>query len=178
MKPECRVHVVDKIGHADFHCCPGQTGRSYDECHRSLLVSKDMLDTGADLSSATVGTSHLSRQGIVDFSFAMDLRAQTVFFQMIFVGLWPVDGIGPDIAGCIVRIKEEWKVRPIVAGSVGCFLFAGQPIVPINAHMVLVAEHEHSKINPVSASFTLAYLIVQRASRSFCASFLSLFFLF
>ncbi|GCD75498.1 hypothetical protein NBRC3299_1790 [Acetobacter pasteurianus NBRC 3299] len=49
MKPECPVHVVDKIGHTNFHCCPGQTDRPYDERHRSLFVSKDMLDMGADL---------------------------------------------------------------------------------------------------------------------------------
>lgn len=49
IKPDCTVYVVDKIGHADFYCCSGQTDRPYDERHRSLSVSKDVLDTGADL---------------------------------------------------------------------------------------------------------------------------------
>ncbi|GAJ30361.1 hypothetical protein AA0498_1058 [Acidomonas methanolica] len=33
MKPDGPVHIMDDIGHANFHHCPGQADRSHEEPH-------------------------------------------------------------------------------------------------------------------------------------------------
>lgn len=63
MKPEGAVHIVEKIGHADFHGHPGQTDRSYEEGLRFVLVSKDELNMGTVFRFATVGASDMISHG-------------------------------------------------------------------------------------------------------------------
>lgn len=132
MKPDGPVHVVDDIGHANLHRCPGQADRSHDEPHWTFLVGENMLDAGTDLRLAAVGASDMSWQGFARLPFAVDTRAQASCFQMGLIRLRAIGGIHPDIAGRIVGVEQHRELGTVMAGRVRRLPFPDQPMAPVD----------------------------------------------
>src|SRR5689334_19755952 len=56
VEPEVAAHVIRQIGKTDLHPRPRQANGTDHQSHRSLLISKHMLDGGAYCGLAGIGS--------------------------------------------------------------------------------------------------------------------------
>jgi hypothetical protein len=77
----------------------------------------------------------------------MDLRAQQAAGEKRLIGLGAIGGIGPDVAGGVVRIDQFGQQRPIVARRIADPPTADQAMPAIDAEMIFITKGRDRQID-------------------------------
>jgi hypothetical protein len=134
---------VSQIGHADLHLRPRQADGAHEQRHAVLLRSKDMLDAGADPRTRGIGLGLLLGKPAPRWLAELDPLRQAAPLQHFQVALGAVGGVGPDAAGGVPGIQQNWKAAAVVLSGIGDRPPADQSMPPVDADMALVAEDRH-----------------------------------
>src|SRR3954467_2848736 len=174
-QPGGTAHVVNDVGEANLHRRPREPNGPNHETHRSLLMGQDVLNGGAYLWLGPVRAGDVQRHGPAGRLLAMDLRAQAVIGEVLLVGLRAVGHVGPQVARGIVSF--ETRFDSCAPSWRAAFVAAQVRINPCRRSMPMWFLYPNAgtarsvRGDPSSEGFAFENLTVQRASRSFWASF-------
>jgi hypothetical protein len=79
--------------------------------------------------------------------FAVDAAGEAMGGEMRLVLLGAVGGVSPDPARCVGPVEEPDELRAVVTGRIGRAPGPDQPMAPVDAEMVLVAEERDRDVD-------------------------------
>jgi hypothetical protein len=80
-------------------------------------------------------------------SAELDPLRQAAPLQHFQIALGAVGGVGPDAAGGVLGIEQNWKAAAVVLSGIGDRPAADQSMPPVDADMALVAEDRHGDLD-------------------------------
>jgi hypothetical protein len=106
------------IGQTDLGSCSGDSDGADEQAHRPLLASEDMIDRRAHSRFAGIGPGGSARHRLAHGFLAVDLRARQAAGEEPLVRPGAISGVGPHIAGGVVRVDQFRQQCSVVARRV------------------------------------------------------------
>ena len=138
-QPDAAAHGVGEVGQAD-PLRPRQADGADDERHRPLLMGEYVFDGSADLGLRRVGAARALGHRLAFGLPAMNARDETARLQHCLVLGRAVGGVGPHVARRVRRVEHVGQSHADTGDRVGRSRFADQPMLVVDADMVLIAD--------------------------------------
>ena len=165
------MRVIDEVGQADLHRCPGDPDGADEQVHPVLLVGEHMLDLGSDFRFGVVRPSNRRGHDAALRLFAMNMADEAVLFHELFIGLRAIGCVRPDRARRIGFVEQPFaQATAFIGGGIRRAPFANKAEAAINRDVVLIAKDRYRQIDRWRA--ILARLGLGELERPTCVAIL------
>src|ERR1700730_3382620 len=135
------AHVVDEVRHSDFASRADDADGAHElGSHAVLLITKYMLDTGAQLRAGRVGGLLRLTEFAIAIGPAMNTALQAAFGELFLDLSAAIGAVGPHVRSRVARIKNIFELLTVVYARVAHHVTAHEFVPAIDADMVLVPE--------------------------------------